>query len=497
MNVVLANSSLNAIEAPLVAVAAFADDNRGAAFSALDAASGGRLSAIAAEEGFGFEPGKTLLVHTPDLKARRVLVIGVGKVADLDTHELRRFAAAAVEEAERRHLATVAIVAPAEFAAVSAAFSLSLGASLGAYRYTEWLTDPKETKRHLESTSLVFPDADLASLQAPHHKALRAAEAIALARDLVNAPPVAMTPEKLADAAVAIAKAEGLDVVVFDEAQIREKNMNLLAAVGGGSAAGPRFIHVTYRPDGADASTPQVALVGKGLTYDAGGYNIKPTGALEDMKVDMAGAAAVLGAMKALKAYGAKVVVHGIVPSAENLVSHNAYKPGDVIRSHNGKTVEIMNTDAEGRLILADALSYAEKLGATKIVDLATLTGACMIALGPHTAGLFSNDDGFRAAIEGAAKKAGEDLWALPLSKKLKGMLKSPIADLKNIGERWGGAITGGLFLEEFVGQATWAHLDIAGPASNDKPEPGLPRVGTGYGILSLLELVSSITPEA
>lgn len=496
MNVALANSSLNAIAAPLVAVGAFADDARGEAFTAFDTAAAGRLSTIAAEEGFGFESGKTLLVHTPDLLARRVLVVGLGKRQDLDSHELRRFAAAAVEEAERRHLATVSVVVPSEHDTAAAVYSMTLGAELGAYRYTEWLTDPKEVVRHLETATLVVA-GDVAAFEALRHKAVRAAEAICFARDIVNAPPVAMTPEILAEQAVAIARSEGLECVVFDEATLREKGMNLLAAVGGGSAAGPRFIHLTYRPEGADASTPQIALVGKGLTFDAGGYNIKPTGAIEDMKVDMAGAAAVFGAMKALKAFDVKVIVHGIVPSAENLVSHNAYKPGDVIRSHNGKTVEIMNTDAEGRLILADALSYAEKLGATRIVDLATLTGACMVALGPFTAGLFSNDDAFRAAIESAAKRAGEDLWSMPLSKKLKSMLKSPIADMKNIGERWGGAITGALFLQEFVGKATWAHLDIAGPATNDKPEPGVPRGATGYGILTLLELVSSHTSEA
>lgn len=199
-----------------------------------------------------------------------------------------------------------------------------------------------------------------------------------------------------------------------------------------------------------------------------------------------------IGAMKAIKSAGIKVIVHGIIPTAENLVSHNAYKPGDIIRSHNGKTVEIMNTDAEGRLVLADALSYAEKLGVSKIVDLATLTGACMVALGPFTAGLFSNDDAFAKDILAAADKAGEDFWHMPLAARLKYMLKSPIADLKNLGQRWGGAITGALFLEYFVGGKTWAHLDIAGPASNEKAEPGTPLGGTGFGVLTLLELLKA-----
>jgi leucyl aminopeptidase len=260
--------------------------------------------------------------------------------------------------------------------------------------------------------------------------------------------------------------------------------------VGCGSAEEPRLIHLTYRPAGATDSTPSIALVGKGITFDAGGYNIKPTGHVEDMKMDMAGAAAVLGTMQALSQTRPDVIVHGIVPAAENLVSGTAYKPGDVIRSLNGKTVEIMNTDAEGRLVLADALCYAERLGVDRIVDLATLTGACMVALGPHTAAVFSTDDGFASRICAAADNAGEDVWHMPLNKKLRPMLKSPVADMKNIGQRWGGAITAALFLKEFVGDVTWAHLDIAGPAFAEKAEGHITRGGTGFGVATLVALL-------
>lgn len=492
MNVALDNSALADLATPLLAVAYFADDDaHGAEFTALDTRANGRLSQLASEEGFTGDPGKTLLVHTSDLAQKRVLLVGVGKAQDLQLADLRKLAAVAVEEADKRHLATAVIAVPAALDAAAAVRYLAEGATLGAYRYTAWLTDEKDTKRYLEGVRLSAPGADLASLKSVLARANAAANAVNMARDLVNSPPVECTPKYLAAVAETIAKDENLECIVFDEARILSEKMGLLHAVGVGSSEPPRFIHLTYRPEGADASTPQVALIGKGLTYDAGGYNIKPTGSLEDMKIDMSGAAAVLGAMKAIRAYAPKVIVHGIIPSAENLVSGNAYKPGDIIRSHNGKTVEIMNTDAEGRLILADALSYAEKLGCQKLVDLATLTGACMIALGPFTAGLFANDAGWRAAIEAAAERSGEDFWALPLSKKLRSMLKSPIADMKNIGERWGGAITGALFLQEFIGKATWAHLDIAGPASNDKPEPGTPRGGTGFGVMTLLELVS------
>ena len=503
MNVALDNRAATDIEAPLVAVATFTSsgseasspalDTGHADFVAFDLKTAGRLAQIAAEEGFTGEAGKTLLVHTPELPFKRVLLVGSGKASELEPIALRKFAASAVEEADKRHLGAVVVAVPTGLALdlrATARYAVE-GAVLGAYRYTAWLTDEKETRRWVESAVVTLPGADLGELATVRSQAARAAEAVGMARDLVNAPPVEVTPRRLAAVAEAIARDEQLECVIFDEARIAAEKMNLLHAVGVGSSEPPRFIHLTYRPAGADASTPQVALVGKGLTYDAGGYNLKPTGSLEDMKVDMSGAAAVLGAMKAIRSIAPKVVVHGIIPSAENLVSGNAYKPGDIIRSHNGKTVEIMNTDAEGRLILADALSYAEKLGCQKIVDLATLTGACMIALGPFTAGLFASDDAWGKAIEGAAKRAGEDIWAMPLSKKLRSMLKSPIADLKNIGERWGGAITGALFLQEFVGKATWAHLDIAGPASVDKPEPGTPRGGTGFGVMTLLELVA------
>lgn len=498
MNVSLDTSATSDLSAPLVAVAFFQDDDApGAELTALDQRAGGRLVTIAREEGFTGEPGKTLLVHLPDASFKRVLLVGAGKASEARALDLRKLAAAAAEEADKRHLALATVALPAALTSANPALAVRYateGVLLGAYRYTAWLTDEKETRRYLEGVRLSLPGADQAALAPAIARAQVTAAAVNLARDLVNAPPVEVTPRRLAEVAEHIAREQHLECTIFDEARIAAEKMNLLAAVGGGSSQPPRFIHLTYRPDGADASTPQVALVGKGLTYDAGGYNIKPTGSLEDMKIDMAGAAAVLGAMKAIRAVAPKVIVHGIVPSAENLVSSTAYKPGDVIRSHNGKTVEIMNTDAEGRLVLADALSYAEKLGCHKIVDLATLTGACMIALGPFTAGLFANDDGWRKAIEAAAERGGEDLWAMPLAKKLKAMLKSPIADMKNIGERWGGAITGALFLQEFVGKATWAHLDIAGPASNDKPEPGTPRGGTGFGVMTLLELIANET---
>ncbi len=491
VNLVIEGQKLTDLETPLVAVPVFSDGGAsGADFAVLDAAAGGRLKAIATEERFGGESGKTLLVHTPDLGAKRVLLVGVGPAAEFQPLEQRKFAATAAEEATRRKLPGFAVaLGGADARAIRHATE---GVLLGLYRYDTYLTVDVEPRSVERAALVVTPGADLGALEPAMHRARRASEGVLLARDLINGPPTEVTPRRLAEVAEEIARDERLEVTILDEAQIRDRGMNLLLAVSAGSEEPPRFIHLTYRPEGADATTPQVALVGKGLPFDAGGYNLKPTGSMEDMKVDMSGAAAVLGAMKAVRAFAPRVVVHGIIPSSENLVSGRAYKPGDIIRSLNCKTVEIMNSDAEGRLILADALAYAEKLGVQKIVDLATLTGACMIALGPHIAGLFANDDAWRAAVQHAAERAGEDVWPLPLSKKLRAMLKSPIADMKNIGERWGGAITGGLFLQEFVGKTAWAHLDIAGPASSDKPEPGVPKGGTGFGVLTLLELLAN-----
>lgn len=488
MNFLTTTASVRDLDTPLLAVPVTAGATRGSAFAAADAWSEGRLSTIADEEGFKPKPGKTLLVHTPDLGARRVLLFGVGEPGDLKLTAARDLAAAAVKAANSRKLAGTAIVLPEGLDQDGSAAMAVHGAALGGYRYDTYLTEDVEPLT-CEVVTLVDAGSETAPAVA---RAAAIADAVATARDLVNGPPIEVTPSYLAEVAKEIADAGGLDYKALDKAGIIAEGMNLLMGVGCGSAEEPRFIHLTYRPDGATDSTPSIALVGKGITFDAGGYNVKPTGHIEEMKMDMAGAAAVLGAMKALGATRPNVIVHGIVPAAENLVSGTAYKPGDVIRSLNGKTVEIMNTDAEGRLVLADALCYAERLGVDRIVDLATLTGACMVALGPHTAAVFSSDDGFASRICAAADLAGEDIWHMPLNKKLRPMLKSPIADMKNIGQRWGGAITAALFLSEFVGDVTWAHLDIAGPAFAEKAEGHITKGGTGFGVATLLALLDT-----
>lgn len=488
MNVDLQATSPLAIEAPLLAVPVFADDGQpGALFEQIDGHLGGALSSLVKAEGYKAKPGKTLLLHTTDNGAARHLLVGVGKAADLTPQALRAYAGTVMDVANAKHLAAVAVALPASQSIGDAATFATLGVVLGNYRYLACRTKDLEPAT-VTSATLLHPNA--ADAAGVVECAVGMANGVMLARDLVNGPPNIATPKLLAHTAERIAAEHNLEIAILKKRAIKKAGMGLLMAVAKGSAEPPRFIHLIYTPDGATDATPSVALVGKGITFDAGGYNIKPTGSMEDMKIDMGGAAAVLGAMKAIRAISPDKVVHGIVPTCENLISDKAYKPGDVITGLRGTTVEIMNTDAEGRLILADALTYADRLGVDRIIDLATLTGACMVALGPHTAGAFGNDDGFRDKVVAASKRAGEDMWPMPLTKKLRPMLDSPIADLKNIGERWGGAITAGLFLSEFVGETTWVHLDIAGPAATSKPEPSVQKGGTGFGVLSLLELL-------
>ncbi len=419
-----------------------------------------------------------MCLHTHGrIGAGRVLLVGLGKSADDDG---RRLAARAVQKAKAMKLKSVGLVAPAG----ADTASLVMGAILGDYAYLNWKTvDPAPST--VQKVDLVNA-AGSSDTTLP--KAM--ADGVAFARDLVNEPPATLTPEIMAERARTIADETGLECTIYDKADLEKMGCRLILAVSAGSDKEPRLIHLTYRPKGATDSTPSVALVGKGLTFDAGGLCLKPTGSIEDMKMDMGGGAAVLGAMKAVAAVAPDVVVHGIVPSSENLLGAAAYKPGDVFESYNGKTVEIMNTDAEGRLILADALHYAVGLEPDEMINLATLTGAICVALGNGTVGLFSNDDTMADEVLACAEAAGESFWRMPLDHRLRKQLDSPVADMKNVGKRWGGAITAALFLHEFVGDTTWTHLDIAGPAFADKTKDHIKKGGTGVGVLTLLEYV-------
>jgi len=451
----------------------------------LDAALDGQLKPMLVAEGFKASRAKSRLVHTLGRVApARILIYGLGKAGDLRLQYVRDFAhtvVKAAEEAKSKH-AGAALPALGSLDAPAAASEALLAAELGTYRFDRYKGERDE--HGLETMSWRLGDGVELG---PAKQLQGVAAGVARARDLVNEPAGVCTPGMLEEQAREIAARYGMGLTVFGRAELEEKEMGCILAVARGSDLDPRLHHQSYKPAGAPKG--RIAFVGKGITFDSGGYDLKPPEHMLDMKIDMAGAAAVLGAMDAVGAVAPDVEVHGIVPTCENLVNGRAYKPGDVLRAYKGKTIEIANTDAEGRLILADALGYATDLKPDAIVDLATLTGACAIALGDYTAGLFGADGGLTEQLLAAAEEVDEAMWRLPLDAKLRKQLESPVADLKNVGKRFGGAITAALFLKEFVGDVPWAHIDIAGPAALDEPVGALPKGGTGFGVRSLVRL--------
>jgi leucyl aminopeptidase len=445
-------------------------------------------------QGFTGELGQTVAVPG---EGNVVLLVGVGARPDdggLAEGALRSAAAVATRSSSRSKdlLLDLAPASPAEVQAVAE------GVLLGSYRYQAYRTSPQPTALGRIAVA-VAPDAEgsAATLRAGLAAGLRRAEATNLVRDLVNEPGGMLTAVEFAARAKAEGAANGLKVTVRDEAALRRMGFGGLLAVNRGSVEPARFVELAYEPRRATRSTPTVALVGKGVTFDSGGLSIKTNAGMASMKDDMAGGAVVLAALAACRDLGVPVRVRGYIPLTDNMLGGDATRVGDVITHYGGSTTEVLNTDAEGRLILADALAWAtaERRGNTRpdaIIDLATLTGACMVALGLRTAGLFANDDELADRLLDAADTAGERLWRLPLVDAERKGIDSKIADRKNVGGAYGGAITAGLFLRDFVPAGVpWAHLDIAGPAFTDGPdELEVPTGGTGYGVRTLLSLL-------
>jgi leucyl aminopeptidase len=420
-----------------------------------------------------------------------VVAVGVGPADDVDAEVVRRAAAAAVKAAWRAtSMATTLLDAlPAGADRGRAAQAMAEAMVLAAYRFGRYKNDPKPCAL----TTVTVLGRGGAPVQRGLERGVAVGDAVVIARDLVNEPPGAMTPRDLEKAARRLAKEQGLGLEVWDEKRIAAEGLGGLGGVAAGSDQPPRLLRLEYAPAGARGT---VCIVGKGITFDSGGLSIKTGDGMMTMKCDMAGAAAVLGAMSALPALAPKVRVLGYAACTENLPSGKATKPGDVLRFRNGKTAEVLNTDAEGRLVLADALSLAVEQGPDAIIDLATLTGACVIALGPDVAGVMGNDDTLIDEVRAAADRAGEPVWPLPLPKRYRKLIDSEVADIKNIGTGGkGGALTAGLFLKEFVGDTPWAHLDIAGPAFRDSEDGYLPKGGTGFGVRTLLELLTAWRP--
>lgn len=472
------------------------EDN--ALLGALDTALSGYLRIAIRDERFKAKPGQTLsLTALGRLPAQRVALFGLGKRAAITLPVLRGFAARATRLANSVGAKKLALLPPLGFLGGAETESLperlTEGVYLGAYRFDKYLCEEKRQPQSLSEVSLLLGTEPSATSDAAIRRAATLAAAICAARDLINEPPAEMTPSRMAKAAEALAKKRGLDCVILGPEACRERNMGLFLAVAQGSTEEPRFIHLTWKPPNAKK---RIALVGKGVTFDSGGLSLKPSDSMLDMKTDMSGAAAVLSAMDAIAAENLPLEVHAIAACTENMPSGKAYKLGDVIRSKAGKTIEINNTDAEGRLTLADALCYALELKPDAVFDFATLTGACMVALGPHTAGVMSNDENLAKAWLAAAESAGESMWRLPLPERLMEQLKSDVADFKNTGERWGGALTAGLFLKEFVGDTPWVHVDIAGPSSASKEFGETPKGGTGFPVATILEYLRRVAEQ-
>ncbi|GAA6756429.1 leucyl aminopeptidase [Thermus thalpophilus] len=429
---------------------------------ALDARLGGLLRR--AWEGAGLkEAGDHLLLATPE---GHVLLFALGE-------DLRAAGGRLAQVLTRLSFPRVLVEGVGE------AYPLAEGLYLGAYRYTRHKTEKEEKPLTLELSGAQPGDLE---------RARKVAEGVYFARDLVNEPPNLLTPEALAEAALSL-KGLGVEVEVLDEGAIQALGMGAFLAVGQGSENPPRFIHLRYRPKGVKG---RLDLVGKGLTFDSGGYSLKPTESMATMKSDMAGAAAVLGAFRGAALLGLSLELRGYIAACENLISGRAYRVGDVLKTLSGKTVEVMNTDAEGRLTLADALAFAERQGAQRILELSTLTGAAVVALGEEVAALFATEAGFGEAVRRAAEEVGEKVWPMPLEKSYREKLKSAVADLKNVGDRNGGAITAALFLAEFV-KVPLVHLDIAGPAFSKKAHALGPEGGTGFGVRTILRLAESL----
>jgi leucyl aminopeptidase len=475
----------------------------------LDRALGGILGAVAVQEEFTGKEGQQLSLHTHGkVAAQRVLVLGIGKQSDPDRARdaLRTAASRAVKAARPAGARTLALVWPHGDAARPEkgngsdelerdVQALAEGASLGAYSFDKYKREKKPLK--LTRVQLLARDERTArrggeakaraGLSAAARLGARIAEATCLARDLVNEPAGRVTPGELAATAREVARASGLQIEVLGPPQIRKLKMNLFLGVAQGSAEEPRLVRLSYVPRGKASGKP-VALVGKAITFDSGGLSLKTAQGMEDMKTDMAGAAAVIAAMSLVPEIAPPFPVHGYFGACENLPSGTAYKPGDVLVGRNGVSVEVLNTDAEGRLVLGDVLAWAAEDEPGAIIDLATLTGAILVALGPWTAGLFSNDDALAGEVQAAARAAGEPVWRMPLPPEMEELIKSPIADLKNTGGRYGGSINAALFLQHFVAKRPWVHLDIAGPSSLDKEKGYNPRGGTGAGVRLVAE---------
>jgi leucyl aminopeptidase len=461
----------------------------------LDKLTGGLLGRLAKSGELTGKIFEFTLIHAPaGLKASRLLLVGAGKREQANAATVRKVGGAALRHLKGRGVHKMVFLVRERDITGDAAQAITEGALAADFETDKYKTDKKNDKFMESLTIAGFGDSDKVAAEKGIARGRTIADAQNFARDLVNEPANKLTPRILADKAEAMAKEAGLTIEVLDEKKIADLKMGALLSVAQGSVEPPRMIVITYTPANPKPGAPVIGLVGKAVTFDTGGISIKPSEGMEKMKYDMAGGATMIGVMRALANLKPNVKVICVVPATENMPGGKAQKPGDIQTAMSGKTIEVLNTDAEGRLILADGIHYAKQLGATHLVDAATLTGAVVVALANVNVGVFGSDQPWTDKLLASAKAAGEKMWQLPTDDEYREFIKGSFADIQNIGSgKGGGAITGAMFLKEFSGDTPWIHLDIAGTAWNDEAKPWLAKGPTGVALRTLVQLVTSL----
>jgi leucyl aminopeptidase len=491
MQVILTNQPMNAVEADALLVIQFEAEGRPATPS-YDAIRDSNAAWLDEVESSGEAKGRLFeitVLHRPQgFGAKRLVLVGAGKADKFDPAVLRRLVGAAVRKSKLNGAAKLVLALDDVYATPAFAAAIAEGVHTGNYEVDTHKSKKEERTELVEFTVVTAESPE--SLREAFYRGNILGEAQNFTRDLVNEPGNILTPPVLVERVHAMAKlVDGLDVEILDKDRMAQLGMGSLLGVAQGSPLPPYLIVVRYNPSTPATSKDHLALIGKAVTFDTGGVSIKPADGMEKMKYDMAGGAAVLGAMLAIASLKPAIPVTAYVPAVENAVGGNAQRPGDIVRSLSGKTIEVLNTDAEGRLILVDAIEYAKRQGATHMVDVATLTGAIVVALGHIHVGLFSNNDAFRQQVQTSAARQGEKMWHMPLDDEYGEYLKSSFADIGNIGGRWGGAVTAAYFLKEWVGDTPWVHLDIAGTGWLEENKPYMPKGPSGVCVRTFVDL--------
>ncbi|MGD0278172.1 MAG: leucyl aminopeptidase [Smithella sp.] len=459
---------------------------------AIDQKSGGLISELIKSRDFEAKPSQISVIYTRGtIAAKRIALVGLGKQSEFNLEKLRGAFAGVCQHLRKMNIKEAAVsinlnLVPGKKDQIAQA--AAEGSLLGLYQYTSYKTVDREDLKDMEKLNIIADGKDFSLIESEIKEARIIADAVYFTRDLISAPANEMTPSIMAQKAREIAGRKNVSCKVLDRKKMKEMGMNALLGVASGSCEEPKFIILEYA--GGRKNAAPVVLVGKGLTFDSGGISIKPADKMDEMKTDMSGGAAVMGAIMAAADLRLPLNIISLIPATENLPGGSALKPGDILKSYSGKTIEVLNTDAEGRLILADALAYASEYKPEAVIDLATLTGACVIALGDDVTGMMGTDDELKKEINKAAEDTGELVWELPLWESYSELIKSDIADYKNSGGRAAGTITAAAFLSKFAGDYPWVHLDIAGPAWTSKDKAYIPKGASGIGVRLLVEFL-------